>query len=52
MFRLAAVADALDGEKARRTAGDGVAHAADAGEQRHALVGDRSRGSTGTVKRV
>ena len=44
--------DALDGEKARRTAGDRVAHAADAGEQRHALVGDRSGGSAGTAKRV
>ena len=29
-----------------------MAHAADAGEQRHALVGDRSGGSAGTAKRV
>ena len=52
LFLLAAVADAFDGEKARRTAGDGVAHAADAGGQRCALVGDRSGGSAGTAKRV
>ena len=52
VFLPATVADALDGEKARRTAGDGVAHAADAGEQRRALVGDRSGGSAGTAKRV
>ena len=52
LFLPAAVADALDGEKARRTAGDSVAHAADAGGQRHALVGDRSGGSAGTAKRV
>ena len=44
--------DALDGEKARRTARDSVAHAADAGGQRRALVGDRSGGSAGTAKRV
>ena len=29
-----------------------MAHAADAGEQRHALVGGRSGGSAGTAKRV
>ena len=29
-----------------------MAHAADAGGQRHALVGDRSGGSAGTAKRV
>ena len=52
LFLLAEVADAFDGEKARRTAGDRVAHAADAGEQRHALVGGRSGGSAGTAKRV
>ena len=52
LFLPATVADALDGEKARRTAGDGVAHAADAGEQHRALVGDRSGGSAGTAKRV
>ena len=52
LFLPAAVADALDGEKARRTAGDGVAHAADAGGQRRALVGDRSGGSADTAKRV
>ena len=52
LFLPAAVADALDGEKAHRTAGDGVAHAADAGGQCHALVGDRSGGLAGTVKRV
>ena len=52
LFLPATVADAFDGEKARRTAGDGVAHAADAGGQRHALVGDRSGGSAGTAKRV
>ena len=34
MFLLATVADALDGEKAHRTAGD-------AGGQRYALPGDR-----------
>ena len=51
-FLPATVADALDGEKARRTARDSVAHAADAGGQRHALVGDRSGGSEGTAKRV
>ena len=44
--------DALDAEKARRTAGDSVAHAADAGGQRRALAGDRSGGSAGTAKRV
>ena len=52
LFLLAPVADALDGEKARRIAGDGVAHAADAGGQRRALVGGRSGGSAGTAKRV
>ena len=52
LFLPATVADALDGEKARRTAGDSVAHAADAGGQRCALVGDRSGGSAGTAKRV
>ena len=52
LFLLATVADALDGEKARRTAGDRVAHAADAGGQRRALAGDRSGGAAGTAKRV
>ena len=52
LFLLAEVADAFDGEKARRTAGDRVAHAADAGGQRRALVGGRSGGSAGTAKRV
>ena len=52
LFLPATVADALDGEKARRTAGDRVAHAADAGGQSHTLVGDRSGGSAGTAKRV
>ena len=42
--------DALDGEKARRIAGDSVAHAADAGGQRRALVGGRSGGLVGTAK--
>ena len=52
LFLPATVADALDGEKARRTAGDRVTHAADAGGQCRALVGDRSGGSAGTAKRV
>ncbi|KAK8832147.1 hypothetical protein WA577_001597 [Blastocystis sp. JDR] len=49
LFLPATVADGLDGEKARRTAGDRVAHA---GGQSHTLVGDRSGGSAGTAKRV